>query len=729
MQRNYFLVSIILLLVVGAVVGGVYWYTEQNGFVDPDQLQITEPNKAMAGTLAYQQGSVVVRIDGSDWQVVETDTILHSGDQISTGDDSKAIIEFENGDVLRLGYTTEVTLTELGTKQVVITQTSGATYNRVAKAPDRTYTISNDDVLITALGTAFDVVDSEEEVAVGVIESTVAVDANAKETKTVEQGSKATVDKEESKIAVSELKDEELTNDWYTWNKEEDSKRYTDLGVLGAYAGPDLTVTEPTDGQTVTTATMLVSGTVGADATGLTIQDQAVDITNGTFSHELTLAAGKNTIRVVATDADGNRTVKELVVKFETPATETPLKLDGATTADGVVLEWNRSTASTFDQYKVLRSVNNDLPSYPGGDVIAALRSGEERYTDTSGSAEGTYYYRVCEVMTDGQSFCSNVLHMRGKQATEPEPEPEEDRVGIFLSGSAADNGITLKWTVENITVTDGYKVVRSIEENPTYPEDTSERLSESSARSYTWQVTDGKTYHFRVCQYVEGSCTVYSNDVAIVAPSPSENVTITMSAKAESTGVGLWWTDVSDIANFKYYKVVRSEHDADPVYPEDGYIAVKDEGALSHRDFSAHKGTAYYYRICAVGNSIYCSNVVRVTAIHDNPEPSAVTLSGTIAGTSLVFSWTKSNESDFSAYKVVWSQTDPTPTYPDSKYLKPISSASEITYTDTGDADGQRKESVDVMSGTHYYSVCVLDSWDQVACSNTITIINGVVQ
>ncbi|MBI5037786.1 MAG: FecR domain-containing protein [Candidatus Kerfeldbacteria bacterium] len=730
MQRNYFVISIVLLIVIGVILGGVYWYTQNNGFIDPALLSFGESNKPVAATLAYQQGTVLVRVDGADWATVETDTILHAGDQVSTGIDSKAIIEFENGDVMRLGYTTEVVLTELGTNRMIITQQNGATYHRVAKNPNRTYSVSSDDMLVSALGTAFDVIDSGDTKTVGVIESSVVVDTDL-DNEQVPEGSKALITETSDDISVAEIDADSLQSDWYTWNKEEDSKKTDDLGAFEPYAGPTLTITEPTTPLVTSTTSVQVVGTVSSDATGVTINGTAVALAELSFAHTVSLMAGKNVIEVIATDAAGDRTVKELLVTVPSETQATPLILTGETTTTGVSLKWNRSTSSSFSQYKVVRSTTEAEPVYPGADVIAALRSGEERFTDTSGSAETSYYYRVCELMSDDAIFCSNVIFMRGKAAAAEEEEADEERVGIFLSGTAGSTGITLKWIVENITVTNGFKVIRSDKENPSYPGDTAERVSDSAVRSYTWTLTDGKTYHFRVCQYTENGCTVYSNDVAVTATAPttSDSVSITMSAKAQENGVGLWWTDASDITGFKYYKVVRSETDADLRYPDDGYIAAKSDDELSHLDYSAKKGKAYYYRICAVGNEIYCSNVVRVTAIHINAAPVAVSLTAVVDGGAVVLSWTQSNEADFSAYKIVWSQTDSTPTYPDSSYLKAISDKSERSYSDTGAVVGQRSAAVTITSGTHYYSVCVLDSQGQVACSNTVTVIAGVVQ
>ncbi|MFH2049812.1 MAG: hypothetical protein ABIJ12_10245, partial [bacterium] len=236
------------------------------------------------------------------------------------------------------------------------------------------------------------------------------------------------------------------------------------------------------------------------------------------------------------------------------------------------------------------------------------------------------------------------------------------------------------------------------------------------------------------VCQYNgEGACLVYSNNITIRAYQPSDSsVNLIMSAKAESTGVGLWWTAVADdVSGFKYYKVVRSETNSNLRYPDDGYISAQSKGSESYRDFSSVKGKSYYYRICAVGDSTYCSNVIQTTPVHENPTPIAVTLSATYSesGESVVLTWTQSNEPDFKYYKIAWSQTVATPTYPTDGYIKAESTKEKLTYTDEGGKTGSRGSAVDLSMGTHYYSVCVVDSQDQVACSNAVTLTNGIAQ
>ncbi|MDZ7798780.1 MAG: FecR family protein [Patescibacteria group bacterium] len=306
-----------------------------------------------------------------------------------------------------------------------------------------------------------------------------------------------------------------------------------------------------------------------------------------------------------------------------------------------------------------------------------------------------------------------------------------EETGSIVLTGSASDNGVSLSWTATGLDVSHGFKVVRSLEENPVYPGSYYVYLNKGENKSYQWELKDGKTWHFRVCQYLGSECGVYSNDIIVTAPetSSTSEISLTMSAKAESTGVGLWWTDLSSMAGFKYYKVVRSKTNADLRYPDDGYITALGKSNTSYRDKLAVNGTSYYYRICAVGDETICSNVVQITAINENDAPSAVTLSGSISADRVTLSWNKSIESDFKYYKLVWSQTEATPTYPADDYLQAISNASTVSYVDTGKKAGSaRKTEVNLTQGTHYYSICVVDTAYQVTCSNTVEIKEGEV-
>lgn len=741
MQKNSLVLALIVILGAAVVGLGVYFVTKDEV---PTVTTTTITNSTvtktdLAATIAYQQGDVQVKKDGSDWQTVETDTVLHQGDSVKTGENSKAIIELENGDIVRLGYSTDVLLTGLKSNAVTVSQTTGATYNRLVKNISRTYQVKVDEVTVQALGTAFDVMESDETIDVNVVENTVKV-VTDDEQKQVDEGKSVTVDKDSNDVNVNDIDENDLTNDWYTWNKEEDSKTTRDLGVLEDYAGPTLTITTPEDNLTTSLGTVTVTGTVSDFDAKLTVNDEEVENSAGQFSHELTLSAGKNVITVIAEDADGHRTIKEVRVHYQVAASATPISLTASTESDGVHLSWNESTGATFVYYKVVRSESNADLKYPDDGYIAKKDKGQLSHIDTDASAEKTYYYRVCEVMTGEGIFCSNVVHMTGKTVEQPEPpvdtppEPTEPITssGITLTATAESDGVHLSWTVTDLTIEHGFKVIKGASANPVFPGNDYYYASDSSARSYTWPLTDGQAYHFRVCQYnSDGKCLVYSNDVEVTAYQLTEtDVGLIMSAKAETTGVGLWWTNVSEtVDGFNYYKVVRSEDNPNLRYPDDSYIAVKSAGQENHRDYSAISGTSYYYRICAVGDNTYCSNVVQVTATHDNAAPSAVTLTGAYSSGSVLLSWTQSGENDFRYYKVVWSNTNSSPAYPTDGYIKKEPTVHSTSFTDDGSKIGTRTAAVDLTTGTHYYSICVVDSANQVTCGNTVTLTNGVVQ
>jgi hypothetical protein len=65
----------------------------------------------------------------------------------------------------------------------------------------------------------------------------------------------------------------------------------------------------------------------------------------------------------------------------------------------------------------------------------------------------------------------------------------------------------------------------------------------------------------------------------------------------------------------FVYYKVVRSQDNTNPVYPDNWYIYyTTDVNNLSYNDTNPLNGTSYY-RVCAITSekNRYCSNVVKI--------------------------------------------------------------------------------------------------------------------
>lgn len=179
---------------------------------------------------------------------------------------------------------------------------------------------------------------------------------------------------------------------------------------------------------------------------------------------------------------------------------------------------------------------------------------------------------------------------------------------GIALAGAAGASGAELTWTVNGVTVPDGFKVVRSSSSStPTFGKDDATYVSDGAARSYTWKSTKAGSYWFRVCAYQakDSTCNNYSNaiklDLAGTTESekmPVEKVTRGhMTLSINQVGKATW----SYTGKALYgYKLVASKSPS-PVYP-DNSVAYFDANATSGY-LSVNAPGTYYVRLCAWTN------------------------------------------------------------------------------------------------------------------------------
>lgn len=197
-----------------------------------------------------------------------------------------------------------------------------------------------------------------------------------------------------------------------------------------------------------------------------------------------------------------------------------------------------------------------------------------------------------------------------------------ETAAGIVLSGKATSNGIYLSWTVNGISTPNGFKLVRSTGINPVYPGNEYVYLSDGSTRNYTWKMTDGKSYYFRVCKYIDGVCKNYSNNLLLKAPYIAETTkdtgatTNVSSIYVAGSGNAITWrtTGESPLG----FKLVWSMN-AHPTYPTrdgDKYNYYSDP-SQSTGTIDAFSGSGVYYvRVCEYlgGACGVYSNEIQIT-------------------------------------------------------------------------------------------------------------------
>ena len=182
----------------------------------------------------------------------------------------------------------------------------------------------------------------------------------------------------------------------------------------------------------------------------------------------------------------------------------------------------------------------------------------------------------------------------------------------ITLSGNGAD----IKWVVDGYSA-QGFKVVWSKNENPTYPLRDGDKYHYYSnpARNFDnlEPFAGAGTYYIRVCEYLGGACDKYSNQITVnfdtpvppttTVPVKTENI---IELHGDSSGVGniVKWTDASPAP--MGYKVVWSKNE-NPTYPtRDGdayhYISDPYKGIDALNAFNGEG--VYYIRVCEYTNN-----------------------------------------------------------------------------------------------------------------------------
>lgn len=174
----------------------------------------------------------------------------------------------------------------------------------------------------------------------------------------------------------------------------------------------------------------------------------------------------------------------------------------------------------------------------------------------------------------------------------------------IYLTGSSTDNGINLNWTVDNLDVSKGFKIIKNLEGNPTYPGSFHVKFASSDTRSLFWEITDGKKWYFRACQYLGSGCGVYSNEISLtsftkpVRESNVGSISLYISKQSDSKA-GLSWS--VDGISVKGYKVVWS-NSSGPSYPTrkgDWFVYLSHPDSREYDIGGLETGKTYFFRVC----------------------------------------------------------------------------------------------------------------------------------
>jgi ferric-dicitrate binding protein FerR (iron transport regulator) len=394
---------------------------------DQDQVvteKMTATSTVVEGTVEYKRGE-------EDWKELLENTELQKDDQIRTKDNSRAAIIFGEKSVIRLSGSTQVTIESLANERITIIDEAGIIYARVAQSKDRVFAINIDDELITAKGTAFKTFNIGDTAGVEVYHNEVEVQGS--EVKQGESYYLASPDAAK-KGKVTPIDIEQLKNDafiaWCIGQDKDDDTYKDELGFLGDFDGPELTITSPKEGEVITVSgtstigAVNVSGKTEKNATvTVTVKNSgaqvnaAVDAVGGYDAGLVSGPIGKVTYEITARDANGNKTIKSVTVEYKvaTAPTPTPTTSGGPVTIQstsfvggGIKVNWQvKEGADIAGGFRIVWDTDA-APTYPE-DQSEYLGYDSRIYVIPADKVEDekTYHIRVC-VVTSGECTSAN---------------------------------------------------------------------------------------------------------------------------------------------------------------------------------------------------------------------------------------------------------------------------------------------------------------------------------
>lgn len=402
---------------------------------------------------------------------------LREGDTVIAGKDSRGIVEFERGCILRLEGEAEVSLSS-SDGELVVDLIKGKSYHRVVDGTS--YVVRSGGIKATAEGTAFTFDVEEHTTRVISLHDAVKVDVTRDSSlnwsSRLEEGKIFLYREGEEEAHLAEVSMEELKSEWLIWNKSLDEELGLPLGVFSMLES-EIAAEEPQE-QPQTQPETAPPG-----------EEQPV------------------------TPPPPPPPEPEPGPEPPPPPPEQKSVTLNAVAGEGKVdFTWTVTGYSGFQGFKLCRSETNPNPSYPGDWWKYIDGEGIRSVTDTSVQPGRTYYYRLAVYDQGVVLGYSNSL-----QVTVP-GQPQE--LSISLSAKVEGGKVVLSWSVSGQGEYSGFKVCRSqTNSKPSYPADGLAFVAYGQNGYTDGDVKSGNTYYYRVGIYKDGSIITYSNSVQVTPP------------------------------------------------------------------------------------------------------------------------------------------------------------------------------------------------------------------
>ncbi len=331
--------------------------------------------------------------------------------------------------------------------------------------------------------------------------------------------------------------------------------------------------------------------------------------------------------------------------------------------------------------FKVVWSETNSSPSFPG-DNNQYVDSPAARSAIIRATAGKTYYFRVCRYTGTGCDSYSNSVQFKLASGTAPTSTKTVEWITITDVHDTSNGKAEVNWDGGG-SFSKGFKIVwSSSTQTPTYPENDSVFVAGTSAWETIIAGNPGTNYYIRVCKYNGSSCVFYSDAynftfAKAAVPTAVQPATISITSMTDKV-VGFAYINW-DASGYlpSGFKIAYSETNPNPIYPGDSAVYI-DNSATRSAVVEGVPTHTYYYRICQYLGGI-CgsySNTYTYTFPPDFSTISITSVTTSILGPDMAdVNWTATGLFP-DGFNIVWSDTNPTPTYPADSYTFADSSA-----------------------------------------------------
>ena len=429
--------------------------------------------------LTIEGGSARVVDAAGDSRDVLAEADIYVDETISTRQNSRAILDFENGSVARLDSRTEVTIVDCDEERVLLEQKNGKSYNRVAGGDS--FTVAFRGVQVSAAGTTFGVdSDDSSEVRALAYEGDSYVKWARGGTKVIPEGNEARFKIEDGSYSmeIAQINLASLDPSWLAFNLALDNEEGFQLGVLEALAD-----------ETIPAESVPTAPTEAQPVPAQPAPEPAPEPGPGPEpGPEPGPQPGP-----------------------EPPPPEPSAFLECFQDHYPVGIMWDLKDMPEYDRMDILRTNETVLPVWPDNIIETGPPPPPppgNKYNDQNSFSGKTYTYRLAFISTGNLLFYSNPV-------TVSVAPPRID-----LQGEMTSDGFLLHWHMEGKAEVNKWAVCRSIHnEQPTYP---------PSGDDETWLLTfygpDGSfidpdaliesSFHYRVAVLHNGNVITYSNTV-----------------------------------------------------------------------------------------------------------------------------------------------------------------------------------------------------------------------